>query len=341
MVPRAPVPTNKNCDGNRTFCVLATVAWVWLSGCTPPGPRALLQGKKLIDQGRYPQAVAQLEKATVLLPKNALAWNYLGLAYHGSQQAEQAARAYRTALALDHKLSAVRYNLGTLYLEHNNLPAAIDELRSYTLLQPGAVEGWLKLGTALLRLRRLDEAERGFRAALELQPRHPEALNGLGLIQIQRRRWQDALSHFNLAALHDPPYAPALLNSAVVHHQYLNNHALALQRYRQYLALQPCPADWETVAATARQLEQEFNPAPVTAPPTAVRPSSAPQPPRTGPALALSNPLSRLPPSVASVSRKRCSTPSSLITSALTRTLSIRASLNSAKVRSARASLLK
>src|SRR2546428_10067450 len=106
MVPRAPVPTNKNCDGNRTLCVLATVAWVWLSGCAPPGPRALLQGKRLIDQGRYPQAVAQLEKATALLPKNALAWNYLGLAYHGSQQAEQAAKASRTSPSQAHKRDA-------------------------------------------------------------------------------------------------------------------------------------------------------------------------------------------------------------------------------------------
>jgi tetratricopeptide (TPR) repeat protein len=75
-------------------------------------------------------------KAARLLPKNALVWNYLGLAYHGQQLPEPAAKAYRTALAHDHKLSAIRYNLGCLYLEQNQLPAAIDEFRSYSLLQP-------------------------------------------------------------------------------------------------------------------------------------------------------------------------------------------------------------
>jgi tetratricopeptide (TPR) repeat protein len=250
------------------YCLLVTAACVWISGCTPPGPRALLQGKQLLDEGRYADAVPKLEKAASLLPKNALAWNYLGLAYHGNGQLEPAANAYRAALALDHKLMVVRYNLGCLYLEQDNLAAAIDELKSYTLLRPAALEGWLKLGTAQLRARRLEEAEKSFRAALDLHAKQPEALNGLGLIQVQRRRWQDALNHFNVAALQDPSFAPALLNSAVIQHQYLNNRSTALQRYRQYLALRPRPADWESVESTARQLEQELNPPPIISRPT-------------------------------------------------------------------------
>src|SRR5262245_54712572 len=53
-----------------------------LVGCTPPGPRALLDGKRKIEHHRYLEAVEQLETATALLPTNANAWNYLGLAYH-------------------------------------------------------------------------------------------------------------------------------------------------------------------------------------------------------------------------------------------------------------------
>jgi tetratricopeptide (TPR) repeat protein len=246
----------------------------------------------LLDEGRYADAVPKLEKAAALLPKHALAWNYLGLAYHGNGQLEQAANAYRSALALDHKLMVVRYNLGCLHLEQGNLPAAIDELKSYTLLRPAALEGWLKLGAAQLRARRLEDAEKSFRAALDLQAKHPEALNGLGLIQVQRRRWQDALNHFNVAVLHDPPFAPALLNSAVIHHQYLNNRSTALQRYRQYLALQPRPADWESVEATARQLEQELNPPPAVARPAQIS-RAAPATVKTNPTPASSNALSR------------------------------------------------
>ena len=259
MLPPAQVLTNKICGGKWLFSLLTVAACFWILGCSPPGPRALLEGKRLLDAGNYPEAVASLEKASSLLPKNALAWNYLGLAYHAAQQPEQAIRAYRVALSLDHKLAAVRYNLGCLYLEQDNTAAAIEELRSYTLLQPGLIDGWLKQGAALSRARRLDEAERSYRTALDLQARHPEALNGLGLIQMQRRRFPDALNHFNAAAVQDPPYAPAVLNAAVLQQQ-LNNRSAALQRYRQYLGLSPQSSEATAVEAIARQLEAELNP---------------------------------------------------------------------------------
>lgn len=298
MLPPASVLTNKNCGVNQLICLLLVIVCLGVCSCSPPGPRALLQGKTLIDNGKFAEAVEKLETATALLPKNALAWNYLGLAYHGSRQPEAAVKAYRTALALDHKLVTVRYNLGCLFLEQENLAAATDELKSYTLLQPGAAEGWLKLGTAQLRARRLDDAERSFRTAIELQVRNPEALNGLGLIQVQRRRWLEANGFFNVAAMQDPPYAPSVLNSAVMHHQYLNNRPLALQRYKQYLTLQPRPADWETVDATARQLELELNPAPVVRAVVPQVPSGATPAPRTNIAVAQNQPTIRATPAV-------------------------------------------
>src|SRR5436309_2461039 len=69
-----------------------------LAGCTPPGPRALLEGKRLLEQGRYPQAVEKLTLATSLMATNAQAWNYLGLAHHRAGNADGAARAYKHAL---------------------------------------------------------------------------------------------------------------------------------------------------------------------------------------------------------------------------------------------------
>lgn len=270
MVPPRPVLTNKNCGGKLLFHVLLAAACFWIFGCSPPGPRALLEGKRLLEEGVYPEAVASLEKAATLMPKNALAWNYLGLAYHASQQPDQAVRAYHVALSLDHKLAAVRYNLGCLHLEQDNLTNALEELRSFSLLQPGNPDGWLKLGTALTRARRLDEAERSFRTAMELHARHPEALNGIGLVQMQRRRFQDAFNYFNAAATQEPPYPPAVLNAAIVN-QLLNNRSSALNRYRQYLTFNP--VDAPAVEAVVRQLEGELSPSSLVSKPTV--PSSA------------------------------------------------------------------
>src|SRR3954470_17315977 len=68
-----------------------------LSGCTPAGPRALLQGKKLIEQRKFEKAVDKLTVAVDLLRTNAQAFNYLGLAYHCAGRPMEAQRAYQRA----------------------------------------------------------------------------------------------------------------------------------------------------------------------------------------------------------------------------------------------------
>src|SRR5690242_9779714 len=122
-----------------------------LAGCTPPGPRALLKGERLLREGKYAQAIPRLQQATQLLPANAQAWNHLGLAYHHSGQLGDVPQAYDQALRCDPNQSAVRYNLGCLLLDQNHPQTAATKLTGYTVLQQDKVDGWLKLGTAQVR----------------------------------------------------------------------------------------------------------------------------------------------------------------------------------------------
>ena len=249
---------------------LLAVGAILFAGCTDPASRALLKGEKLIQEGQYAKAIAQLETATRLLPRSAQAWNHLGLALHYQKQFPQAQQAYRQALAIDHNLASARFNLGSLFLEHNDLGAAIDQFTSYTLLQPRSLQAWLKLGSAHLQTRRYDAAERCYKAALELDSANCEALNGLGNVSFYRRRTQDALNYFNRALALDNDYAPAVLNAAIVAHQSLNNRSQALQGYRNYAALMPEASNIEAVKAAAGQLQGEL------APPTPVAPATRP-----------------------------------------------------------------
>jgi tetratricopeptide (TPR) repeat protein len=232
-----------------------------LAGCTPSGPRALLQGKRLLDEGKYPQAVEKLITASSQLGgTNALAWNYLGLAYHQAEKVAEAERAYQKALALDHDLSEARYNLGCLLLGQNRLEAAKAEFTACTMRRPNLVEGFLKLGAVQLRTRDPGAAEKSFSDALRLSSHNPEALNGLGLARLQRGRAAEAAQCFNEALKQQPDYRPALLNLAIVSYQYLKDRQLALEKYREYLALKPPPDNADALMATVQQLEQELNP---------------------------------------------------------------------------------
>lgn len=253
---------------------------ILLAGCGAPGPRSLLKGERLVQERRYEEAIEQLQNATALLPKNPQAWNHLGLAHHGAGQLDQAQRAYKHALSLDFNLAPVRYNLGCLALEQNDILGALEHLTSYTTFQPTSAEGWIKLGNAQLRARRLDQAEKSYKNALEVRPREPDALNGLGNVAYYRRKPQEALAFFAAALGENATYAPAVLNSAVIHHSQ-NNRQQALQQFKQYAALAPASPGVDAVSLLVEQLETEIAPSRpvVTASAPAIRTNALPPPP--------------------------------------------------------------
>ena len=174
---------------------------VFISGCSPSGPRALHAGKKLLDRGDYAGAVEQLKTAATLLATNAAAWNYYGVALQHAGQPADAAQAYQNALKFDRDLVEAHYNLGCLWLEQDQPDAARTEFIAYTLRRNNTPEGWLKLGSAQLKLHDLVPAEKSFSTALSLnheQCRGVERLRpgargarpsaGGGAIFLRRRR---------------------------------------------------------------------------------------------------------------------------------------------------------
>jgi tetratricopeptide (TPR) repeat protein len=273
--PDTMLATKKSATITATASSLALLALL-LAGCQPSGPRSLLEGERLIREGRHAEAAQKLQDATRLLPNNAQAWNHLGLAHHGAGKANLAFPAYQRALSLDRNLAAARYNLGSLHLEQSNLPAAIAEFTTFTVLSNKSAEGWLKLGTAQMRARQFDAAEKSLTIALKLDQHRPESWNNLGIAQLMRKRPRDAYLSFANALRVQTNCASALLNSAILAQQHLNDRPFALQRYREYLALQPTPANAAAVAETAKLLELELNPPPRLVPTNQVAQASAP-----------------------------------------------------------------
>jgi tetratricopeptide (TPR) repeat protein len=245
----------------QLFAVTATALWL-LTGCTPAGPRALLEGEAALRMGQTQLALNKLRVATDLIPQEPRAWNYLGLAYQHAGQSDAALRAYQQALSRDRWFKAARFNLGCLYSELGNWPAAIQELNLFLQAEPRAPHGWLQLGLAQLRARQFTAAEPSLSQALQLDASLAEAWNGLGLIRCQKNNYRDATNYFTAALRYDAHLSSALLNHAVVLHQHFRNRPLALQKYREYLAVAPATEQRAQVQLLAAQLDQELNPAP-------------------------------------------------------------------------------
>jgi tetratricopeptide (TPR) repeat protein len=261
----------------RNYCgaILFLTLALFLAGCTPPGPRAFLKGKKYLENGNYAAAVEQFKTATTILSTNAQAWNYLGVACQRAGQPDDAIKAYQNALRLDRDLSEAHFNLGCLWLEQGRPAEAKAELTAYTLRRGNAPEGWLKLGVADLRTSDLSGAEKSFSQAYYLNTNNPESLNGLGMVFAQRGRAREAAQYFASAIHRRPDYANAILNLATVAQQNLHDNKLALENYHAYLALNPRPANWDAVNAIVASLEPPAQVA-VATPPTPVAPTPSP-----------------------------------------------------------------
>ena len=232
----------------RIRSALALVALL-LTGCQPAGPKALLLGEKYINQGDYEKALRHLTRASVLIPEQPQVWNHLGLAYQGLNQPVKAADAYQRALRIDRNQSAPRYNLGLLYMEQGHFPQAISELAAFVSMRTNSAPGYVKLGTVLLRQKRADEAEKALTQALRIDPKDAEAYNLIGLSHVQRKRPREAMQAFDNALRVNPAYGPAMLNQAVVAHQYFANKDVAVERYKAFLDTKPD-------AQTSRRVEQ-------------------------------------------------------------------------------------
>ncbi|HEX3890886.1 MAG TPA: tetratricopeptide repeat protein, partial [Verrucomicrobiae bacterium] len=255
MLTPKPMSAKKNRFSCGVIIIFSALA-IFIAGCAPPGPRALLKGRKSLERGDYPAAVEELKTATTLLSTNAQAWNYYGVALQYDGQPADAATAYQRALALDRDLVEAHYNLGCLWLEQQKFDSAKTEFTAYTLRRVNTPEGWLKLGDAQLHAGDLVSAEKSFSTAHSLDPNNAEALNGLGLARIQRDRPREAEEFFAAAAEHHPDYAPAILNLATVAQERLHDNKLALENYHKYLALTPRPANWDEVNAIVNSLEK-------------------------------------------------------------------------------------
>ena len=91
---------------NSGFKALGTLAGLFLlllTGCSPSGPKALLQGQKYLENRQYEKALRSINRAAALIPHQPQVWNHMGLAYHGLNQPQKAAQAYEQALRLDSK----------------------------------------------------------------------------------------------------------------------------------------------------------------------------------------------------------------------------------------------
>src|SRR5690348_14777735 len=96
MLPSIAMLTTKKRRGVFPIFLSGILAFVFC-GCAPTGPRALLEGDRLLQEGKYSEAIQKFNQAAELLPldqQRAVAWNRLGIAYQSGGDAKKAQQSY-------------------------------------------------------------------------------------------------------------------------------------------------------------------------------------------------------------------------------------------------------
>jgi Flp pilus assembly protein TadD len=133
-------------------------------------------GRLRYTEQRFADAVDAFTRALTLAPKSVKVENNLGLAYEGLNRTDDAAAAYRQAVAWQNPNSIER----------------------------GSEQPMLNLAIVLIHRGDLDEALRLLQRALTIVPNDPRILEQLGQLYMQRANYTDAQRILSEAARLDP-----------------------------------------------------------------------------------------------------------------------------------------
>jgi len=103
---------NRTSTSLRIVAMPVVVLLLGLVGCASlEGARLYRSGTSALDHGEPERAVADLERAALLVPQASEVQNHLGLAYAQLGRSQAAERAFRRAVELDCENAAARENL--------------------------------------------------------------------------------------------------------------------------------------------------------------------------------------------------------------------------------------
>ena len=219
------------------------------------------KGRALIfdrDDAHYQEAVRLLERAILLDPDHAYAYNALGIAYLEQVRAhadyyQRAIAAFHDALRFAPEWAYPMHNLALTHAEQGNFALAVASYRKAMLLAPAY--SYLPYNLALLnqRMNRLGDAESLYRIAMReaeearssglVPPVSPwreraNILNALGTVAAAKRRYRIAQDYYGQALQEDPQLTGAKYNLAALLSR-TGPSQRAVQLWRENIAAEP------------------------------------------------------------------------------------------------------
>jgi len=163
-----------------------------------------LLGNALLEQGRLPEAVAELQEALAVDPARTTAQVDLGIALDSAGDTALALAALNAAAAAPGAGAEAWYSLGVINERQGDVASARGDYATALRHDPLHASARLNLGLLLLREGQPEAAPGLLHQVLRLRPRDDKALAGLAVYHAQRREFAAASAFFEQALAANP-----------------------------------------------------------------------------------------------------------------------------------------
>ena len=172
--------------------------------------------RRALERGETAAAIAQLERATVINPKDAGLWCTLGAAYRHHDDFDAARTAYERALILKPEYPQVLSNLGEWCIARGNALEALEWFDKALACAPEFFEARLNKIAALFELARYDDAREEAERLVADEPDRPEPHLNLGNVLIHTGKAKQGIKQYMKAMDLRPGYPEAHFNLATL-----------------------------------------------------------------------------------------------------------------------------
>jgi tetratricopeptide (TPR) repeat protein len=215
-----------------------------------------LLGVIFAQNGRYTEAVDQIDSALKIIPNHFVALNDRANALLALRRFDEALASWNDALAVRPDAIDIYANRGATLHSLKRFNEALASWDRALTLRPDYIEVLANRGVTLLALERFDEALVNCDRALTLRPDFPEALSNRSLVLHNLKRFEESLAGCDQALTLRPDYVEAHYNRANTLHA-LERYEEAVAAYDRVLALRPnYPEAWSNRGNTLKALER-------------------------------------------------------------------------------------
>ncbi len=153
---------------------------------TPPPPsnaQLVADATQLTQSGRWEEAKVKWEKVVIAEPRNADAYNNLGLVLKKLNQNEAAFDQYRKALSIEPQCAECVNNMGALYLANRDLNEAESHFQKAIALKGDYADPYFHLGVLMEARGDINGAKKNYLKYMELA----RGISAENLLRVQQR----------------------------------------------------------------------------------------------------------------------------------------------------------